>query len=83
MGQMTFDTMLHIINKGYTVKFDKSSLLGQVMRIELSKDGKRHDTYVDITTNPFIKVSTDELVARVLRHALFDFEYQQGEEQKC
>lgn len=80
MGQLTFDMIIHLVNKGYKVSFDKSSLTGQVISVELRKDGKCHTTYVDITTHSFITLSTDEIVSRVLRHALFEFEYQYGEE---
>jgi hypothetical protein len=79
MGSKTFDIVLHLVCLGYSVKFSKATdfLPAQVLRIELSKKDNHHVELVDMSLkNVPWAVNSDDLIARHLERAQWEFEYE-------
>lgn len=78
MGQKTFDLILHLASVGYTVSFSKveSFRPATVLRIELCKGINHYMELIDISVRDRIfGMSTDDLIARGLEKARWEFEY--------
>lgn len=77
MGQLTFDTILHLAEKGYTVIFRKSAVhpdTMRVIRVELRKGDNHTVCNVDLSGHSITTLSTDSLVAKGLQRALLEYE---------
>ena len=79
MGQKTFDMILHLASKGYTVSFSKAEYYrpATVLRLELCKEDKHQVRLVDISIKhlPY-GMNTDDLISKTLDMAELEFEYE-------
>lgn len=83
MGQKTFDLILHLASLGYAVIFSKAESFrpATVLRIELRRGINHHVELIDISIKDRVfGMTTDDLIARNLEKARWEFEYDFREE---
>lgn len=85
MDKLTFDLILDLADKGYTVSFRKNERYPtpvQVICIDLRKGDNQVTWYVDTGVNLHVTISTDKLVAEGLVRAMLDFDHKFRREEK-
>lgn len=79
MGQKTFDMILRLASKGYTVSFSKAEGFkpSTVLRLELRKKDKHQVRLVDISIKSLpYSMNTDDLISKTLDMVEWEFEYE-------
>ena len=77
MGQKTFDMLLHLVGKGFTVSFSKAESFrpATVLRLELCKDDKHRVELIDISISRLPNgITTDDIITRYLQRGEWIFE---------
>lgn len=80
MGKLTFDMILVLAGKGYTVSFRKNTEYPaplQVIAIKLVKGEYMYDYSIDITHHSITGLTTDGLIAKALQRAMVEIEYEE------